>query len=242
MQCNVLRVCSLMLFLVALASCGGNRSAPSEIVTEDVVDDATDGVDEPGPLEALYEFELELPGVPERDGYIRKRGWFVVARANDGIRVGDMNVDGREYGVRGFLSFDLSGIPARAEILKAELVVEQYDWNGAPFRRLGDRLLVDHVRIDEGRSLTLDWEDYDAPAHALDIGTLSTGTAPGLRTLDVTRRVQVDVDAGRRTSDYRLRFERDFRMNGTDDRVDLNDAIGRFPAAERPTLLVRFRP
>ena len=231
MRCNLFRVCVLGLVSLALAACGGESRSAEEIIVV--------GDDEDDPVEVV---EIVVPSIPERDGYIGHLGGLIgFVELHDGVLVGDGEVGPVLVSYAGFLSFDLSDVPPGAEILSAELAVEQVGSSGAPFALLGRRLLVDHVEIDAGLEPGLDVGDAEEFPLTTYVGSLSSDPTPGLRTLEVKMQVQADVEAGRPTSDYRLRFPHPWHINGASDHIGIADADGSASTAEQPGLRIGYR-
>ena len=127
------------------------------------------------------------------DGYVTSTGSAVTWSQ---AVVGDNSVN---IAVRGFLSFDISGIPLSANIISATLRAYQEGVNGTPYADLGD-VIVDHLNYGS----ILDGSDYDLAALQSNVGSLSNNAAIEYKTLDVTARVEADINAGRARSQYRL--------------------------------------
>jgi|LGOV01.1.fsa_nt_gb hypothetical protein len=114
------------------------------------------------------------------------------------IMVGDTSAN---VSVRGFLSFDISSIPPFANIVSATLRAYQEAVTRTPYADLGN-VIVDH--LDYGT--TLDGTDYDLAALQSNVGTLSDNPTIEYKTLDVTTRVEADINDGRARSQYRLLY------------------------------------
>ncbi len=155
--------------------------------------------------------------------------------------VGDTNSN---LGMRGFLSFDLSPLPADlpiANLLAAKLFAYKADTYNFPYTRLklpcGAKicfLSTGYVSVDHlNYGTTLNAGDYDAPRLA-DLGALDSpalvgtggflsyesSTPIGWKSLDVLAGVKDDVTnrtARRQHSQYRLAFQRDTDGNDTFD-------------------------
>ena len=137
--------------------------------------------------------------------------------------------------LRGFMRFDLSAIPAGAEILDADLRIFQGAVNDTPYIDLGE-LRVDHMNF----GAVLNDADYDAAALAFNYGTLSINPALEVKTLDITDAVRADIVAGRSRTDVRLRFELDTDGAADADLIQLNDAEATLPGPV-PQLIVTYR-
>lgn len=163
-----------------------------------------------GPTTSVFGSDGGVDGVVTSAGLVFETGTPVI--------VGDDTADTRAHG---FYRFVHAAIPAGATILSASFAPYQFQVNGSPYSSLGfsGGLLVDHVDL----GADLDASDYASVPLAI-LGTISTSTAIGYLALDVTAEVQVDVDAGRDTTDFRLRFFIDSNFDNTADSVYLSDA------------------
>lgn len=137
--------------------------------------------------------EAVVAGRPEH-GTIRSIG----ANTNAAITPGD---DGNGVAYRSTLGFDLGALPSGARVTAAMLDVAQCQVGGNAFGALGP-LVLDHI------DLTLGLTDaaYGGQTLESNIGTISSTTGTGSRTLDVTTAVQADMSASRRVTAFRLRF------------------------------------
>jgi hypothetical protein len=144
---------------------------------------------------------VNLLGITPREGFLSSTGG--TATAVDPF-VGDNLLD---TALRGFRSFDITPLPAGANIVSAVLQVNRSSVLGSPYANLGN---VPVDRVDQGPSL--DASDFAAASLSFNIGTLSTSPALGLRQPDVTARLIDDLANGRLRSEYRLRFD-----SGTDN-------------------------
>jgi hypothetical protein len=158
---------------------------------------------------------VTLNSQPRLDGTVFNTG---PAQGNREITPGDGEVFGdppAEVVARGFISFDLSGIPQNATIQRVTLRFYQVSLRGDPYGALGNLLLK---QVDIGDSL--DSADFEAP----ELGSLDLGqqAAPGSwYTVDageLASWVQDALAAGRGRAQFRLQFARD--SNG-DDVVDM---------------------
>lgn len=159
----------------------------------------------------LRELNRTIFNIPTASGRILSApvaGQTVVA-TNVAIRVGEFNASARS---RGFLSFDLSAIPANTYCVSAaSLVLEQTGVNGAPYgRNLGN--VVSEV-VDMGLAVAA--TDYASAPLAAGLGNpnttvLSTEPTLGLKTGTATG--QVRLARGLATPAnvrWRLRFDND---------------------------------
>ena len=192
-------------------------------------------VDPPPPPPAVGAYLA--PSIPERDGYVNSGGLFPGAYTTLEIKVGDGELwPNPDYRRRGFLSFDLSGLPANVEITSAELSVSQDDHSGAPYANLGGKIIVDHIVIGD----ELDLADYNSFPVKPNIGELSTNLVYEMKTLDVVDRVKNDIEMGRETSDYRLRFPVGLANNGVSDEVHFNGAENATGTGYLPKLIIKY--
>ncbi|MBL9085817.1 MAG: DNRLRE domain-containing protein [Planctomycetia bacterium] len=156
---------------LSLAGCGGGGGAPP-----------------PAPLPPPIPVVVDVPAVPEIEGYVI--GNSVVQGAIH-VVVGD-NAVGQTFVA--FLAFDLTGIGA---VTDAVLHFEPGTGSGDPYA-FGD-VSLDHV--DAGAALDL----ADVAGGTLTADALTFADAP-LWDLDVTALVAADVLAGRDTVTFRLRL------------------------------------
>jgi hypothetical protein len=153
---------------------------------------------------------LEAMGEAALDGWVRSDGF--VNAAGGGPLTGDFDSSLPNIGFRQFFSFDISALPAGAVILSATLRIYQDVAGGTPYATHGT-VLADHMNY--GAPL-MAAAYLAAPLAAL--GTFSSTDAQEYKTMDVTARVQADVDAARAHSQYRLRFSAlDSDNDGVDD-------------------------
>ena len=161
---------------------------------------------------------LEIISVSTLDGWAESDG-----SANSdmgGPLTGDFEHSQPGVGYRQFFSFGLADIPDGATIISASLELFQTNYHGSPLTDLGN-VVVDH--LDYGT--TLDGADYNMPALASNIGTLSDSTTEEYKILDVTTYVQMDYAAARDYSQYRVRFSlQDNDDDGARDSVSFTDA------------------
>ncbi len=173
------------------------------------------------------------------DGYARSDN---TASSSGSPAIGDKDGTLPNVGWRQLYSFDISSLPATATILSASLRLYQCSVAGLPYARLGN-VLVDQVNYGNALSAGA----YDGMTVVSNIGTLSTDSALGYRSLNVATRVQNDLMAARTASQYRLRFSLlDRFTNGADDYAQFTDAEDSTCAGtttnQPPQLAVSLRP
>jgi hypothetical protein len=134
---------------------------------------------------------------------------------DSGAVVGDDAGNGQ---LKGFLTFDLSGIPDGATIVAATLNLESYAAQGAPFQDLG-ALSAYHVNYGD-----LDGNDWDLPAEAGRPGYYSTRDELG-QGVNVLTSVQRAFGNG---WDYQLRLEfaQAANADGREDTLEFNTGGG----------------
>lgn len=175
---------------------------------------------------AIFGPEIQTLHAPSTlDGYVTSAG-FVSTNSTNGIAVGDNAAD---EGRRGFVRFNIAGLPAGVEIVSAELRLAQAAVLGAPYATLGT-VRVDHVDLGVG----LDAGDYAAAPLLSNFAVLSSDAVLTVKVVDVKARVLADIAAARTTSDYRLRFPTASDLDGVIDSalfedVENNNATGVFP-------------
>jgi pSer/pThr/pTyr-binding forkhead associated (FHA) protein len=140
---------------------------------------------------------------------------------------------------RGFMSFDLSGIPAGATIQSVELRFYQKQIRGDPYRKLGN-LVLDHVYF----GASLDASAYDTPV--LDSAVLAQQTSPDAWYLfsDPTFAawVQSDLGAGRPRHQLRLQFSQETDGDGKEDWITIEPGGGPLGSPNSPQLVVTYLP
>jgi Bacterial Ig-like domain len=187
----------------------------------------------------LRQITATLQSEAVRDGFVQNNG--LAKSDGTGIYAGD---DATKVGIRGFLSFDLSGVPgglSASSFLRATLSLYKYEVTGHPYTALNPcvpskttvcaskyvAVNLDHVVYGSSLSAT----DYDTPA----LGTL--GTIDGIQVTGATH-PQADVltalrdDLANRVirenrSQYRLGFPLQTNGDGESDYVSYrsgNDA------------------
>lgn len=130
--------------------------------------------------------------------------------------------------VKCFLSFDISSIPAGANITSASLLLTDNTITlGNPFQTLG-YLRVHNV--DYGNSLTL--SDFNGPR----ISTVWAGTSPPNEAIDVRLQLQNAVATGKNNLQFRIEFTAPTDNDNKVDRLTFNNpGLLYFYTAPEPT-------
>jgi hypothetical protein len=137
---------------------------------------------------------------------------------------------------RGFVSFDLSGIPAGSTITEATLRLYQYDTNGSPYG-VGGSLKVDHLNYGDA----LDNTDYGMAALLSSFTTLTSNTVIEWKDADVTDQVKDDVANGRSRSQYRIHFTTENKGGDvTGDFAYFESAENTGGTGKKPQLVVKY--
>jgi hypothetical protein len=170
-------------------------------------------------------------------------------RANNGggntsadIRIGNGNMVGSpsyELVIRGFMSFDLSGIPASADVKSIDLRFFQAQVTGNPYGKLGN-LLLKHV--DYGPSL--ENADYNTPELAAAI--LSPHTSAGqwyqITAMTIGQWIEQDLAAGRTRFQARLQFATETDGDGIQDTISMESGDNALGTGNLPVLAITFGP
>jgi len=170
-------------------------------------------------------------------------------RANNGggnntvdIRVGNGSMFGtpsQELVIRGFISFDLSGIPAGAEIKNIDLRFYQVNVTGTPYAKLGNPLIL---HVDYGAAL--DDAAFDTPV--LHSAILAPHTGSGewyiITSTTIANWIEDDLAAGRTRFQVRLQFTTETDGDGVQDTISLESGDNYFGTGNLPQLTITYAP
>lgn len=165
-----------------------------------------------------------------------------VGNSTADIRVGNgpfFGIPSEELVFRGFMSFDLAGIPASADVKSIELRFYQKEVIGTPYADLGN-LLLKHV--DYGS--TLDSAAYDAPE--LNSAILAPPTNSDewyIFTMGtVGDWIEADLAAGRTRLQLRLQFSTETDDDGQEDTASFESGDNSFGTGNLPQLTITYSP
>jgi hypothetical protein len=126
--------------------------------------------------------------------------------------IGDSSNGNSAY--RGFITFDLSALPAEAqELSAAQLSMTIHSVRGTPFAALGN-LVAEHVSFD---SINLD--AFNSPALGAAITVGSSAAVDEILSVNLLSPVQEDLPA-RGRSQFRLRFSTSTDSNNAGDLIE----------------------
>ncbi len=170
-----------------------------------------------------------LPVLTALTGYVLNDGTVVDSSSPT---VGDFDQVDSTMRARGFVAFDLSGLPAGVTIKTANLRLYQKSVTGTPYASHGS-LVLDHV--DLGSSL--DAGDYQSVALDSSFAVLSPDASTGIKQVNVLQKVRADVAGARTMTHFRLRFSlKDGNSDGVTDNVSFRSAA-EFPP---PLVIVTY--
>lgn len=195
---------------------------------------ASDIIEEIGPCQNQYTtttfYTTTGNSAVNVDGEIRSDNFV-----DEGIDIGD-RPDNTYF--RSFVGFDISSIQG-STIVSATLRVYQAQALLDPYT-LGT-IVVDHVNFGS----SIDFGDFgnESGSDALtpNIGTLSTNATQEWKTLDVTNYVQADINTGRTSSQFRLRFNTNTDSDGIQDMVNMEAIEDFLSTGNNPELVVTYR-
>lgn len=201
--------------------------------------------------ETNNELQVNVSVVPAVDVTVTlaSQGALDGFRANNGggnntvdIRVGNGAFFGspsQELVIRGFISFDLTGIPASANVKSIQLRFYQVNVTGTPYAKLGN-LLLQHV--DYGS--TLDNAAYNTPV--LHSAILSPHTGSGewytITAGTIGDWIEADLAAGRTRTQLRLQFSSETDGDGLQDTASFESGENYFGTGNVPELTITYSP
>ncbi len=196
---------------VLLAGCGGGGGTPAPVT-------------------------VTLTSTPALDGLVFASGTVTLG---SNVTAGDYaNALGPAGGLRGFVSFDLTGIPSGVTVTLATLTLVQRLTNAAPYASLGT-VLVDQVVY--GPVLEAGAYARSFPT-SQGFATLSSDATLGPKSIVVTAQVQLNIDSLHPQSQFRLRFPLEEDGDGDSDQAAFWSAETATVPAERPTLVITYQP
>ena len=144
-----------------------------------------------------------------------------------------------ELVARGFISFDLSDIPAGATIESAELRFYQKEIQGSPYEKLGN-LVIEHVYY----GASLDDSAYNTPA--LGTAVLDMETAPQawyiLSDPTIVTWIQSSVATELSRQQFRLQFSQETDGDGQEDWIAIQGGGGILGSREAPQMSITYIP
>lgn len=187
---------------------------------------------------AQAEVTVVLLSEPLLDGIVTGAG---STATNLDISAGNGQADDQDPSrsvVRGFFSFDLSGIPAGATIHGGELRLYQAQVEGDPYAKLGVLMLK---TVDYGDSL----DSGDFQAAELGSVTLGRQTAAGwysVSSAEIATWVQERLAAGRSRIQFRLQFVVEEDGDGLVDLAKFEPGDNVYGTGNVPQLIVVYTP
>ena len=181
---------------------------------------------------------VELKSQMSLDGFRANNGQ---GSTEDEILVGNGEVvqPAGDLIARGFMSFDISGIPAGATIDSVELRFYQSKVTGDPYGKLVGLMLE---QVSYGSSL--DDAAYNAPAtDSLPLDPLEdAGQWYMIADASLVRWVQNDVAAGQSQFQVRLRFSVETDGDGLEDWISIQPSGSFLGSSRAPVLIITYVP
>ena len=144
-----------------------------------------------------------------------------------------------ELVARGFLSFDLSGIPAGSTVENAELRFYQKEIQGNPYEKLGN-LVLEHVYY----GASLDDSAYSTPA--LGTAVLDVETSPQawyiLSDPTIVAWIQSSLETELSRQQFRLQFSQETDGDGQEDWVAIQGGGSILGSREAPQMIITYIP
>lgn len=215
---------------LALVGCGGggmHKEQEEEIVEEGVV------------VTPLPETQFTVASTADLDGIVFGDNLSVQGRPDLQPGVGDFSYNGNVNSgaprATSYYSFDLSALPEGARVKSAMLSLYSRDTLGDP-QEMMVLVRVDHVNYGNVFPTT------HGGAQGLDFNfaTLADMNVLGRKDLDVKDQLQADLDAGRSTSQYRLRGAIASDLDNETDIALLTDGEDSFGTGELPLLIIEI--
>jgi hypothetical protein len=186
------------------------------------------------PVVEPSQVSVVLLSQPQLDGYVPSIGDAVTGEV---IRVGSDDPPPNETGYRGFMSFDLSSIPAGATIVSAEVRFYQVRIEGNPFEHLGS-FMLEHV--DFGPELN----NIDYLAVALDSVVLAPQNSPGAWYVaaaePIVDWIGIDLKAKRTRFQVRLRFSSEIDPGSEPDYLEFESGENFAQSGNLPQLTITY--
>lgn len=234
----------------AVVTVNWTPGAPNDRLTTEALVDPNDEVLESdnGNNQLSADIQIiELPSQPETI-ILKSEGALDGYWLNDGsgsttgpILVGNGNLiePVGELVARGFMSFDVSGIPAGATVDSVELRFYQKELTGDPYGKLGNLVLE---QVDYGANLGD--SAYNTPA--LQSALLDMQTTPKswyiLADPTIKSWVQANLDAERPRFQLRLQFRQETDADGQEDWVSIEAGGGVLGSRNSPELTITYTP
>ncbi len=185
-----------------------------------------------GPETLTLKSEAALDGYRLNDGSGSDSGDILVGNGELVEPVGELVA-------RGFISFDVSGIPAGATVESVELRFYQKRVQGDPYGKLGS-LMLEHIYYGG----SLDDSAYNTPA--LGSAMLAPETSPAawytLADPTLISWVQSNLEAGRARFQLRLQFAQETDGDGQEDWSAIEPGGGVLGSRNSPQLTITYVP
>jgi hypothetical protein len=196
----------------------------SELITPSVLDKTSPTpTTETSPTPSIILKSKILLSDAELDGFRSSNGSGVTGKE---IRAG-RNIN---LVTRGFVSFDLEGLPNSSKIDAATLRLYQTKTEGEPYR-FGGNLKIDHLTYGDD----LDKGDYAAPALLSSFTTLTNNNSVDWKSADVTDQIKDDLANARSQSQFRIHFDKEVKGGEADgdfayfESADNSEGTGNIP-------------
>lgn len=173
-------------------------------------------------------------------GPIAEETGFCASNGGSGtvnISVGDAGLIGdppEELLLFGAVSFDLSGVPAGAQVVSAEVTLHQEQVAGAAYGATLPKVVAEHVQWGSWLANACEVEPIGAGFESVDVSTDGSLVA---KTFDVTAAVRYDLATCRDRAQLRLRWS---PATGLGDNLT-NKAYFTSAGDNAPTLELRYR-